>query len=410
MKKLKKAVILLFGMFLFVGPNFKDVRCVKKFNNNYFAESKSMSGTAGSDSNCDYKHSLKNQMYNYFNNLYDYSPKNFYGTCGYVSLSQVLAYFDNFYDGRIIESQFNSYKNKQSSYLLDSELVSPGVERGDYNNQYGSFSSTVISTCSFDYQYQLVKKYKEHLDSKKANENTTITYDNSLCASQAAELVNNCLTYKPNKVTTYMEDSKSQKEYYDMTKNAIDQGYPVILNIGKKKTGGGWNSGHAVVAYDYLNNNIYANFGWDKADTHKPITYYGHDIVVGILIIEYGSNAGSKLNYQIGDNKIDYLSFYNRAVLNPSKYSDSNGYPTFVWKHSSDSSEYFDVEIGAIQTGGSFYKLISGTTSYNRFILSYQAMQYLYGAAQSGIGIYISIKRYEKNGIVKYNYVTSCFY
>lgn len=207
-----------------------------------------------------------------------------------------------------------------------------------------------------------------------------------------------------------MEDSKSQKEYYDMTKNAIDQGYPVILNIGKKKTGGGWNSGHAVVAYDYFNNNIYANFGWDKADTHKLITYYGHDIVVGILIIEYGSNAGSKLNYQIGDNKIDYLSFYNRAVLNPSKYSDSNGYPTFVWKHSSDSSEYFDVEIGAIQTGGSFYKLISGTTSYNRFILSYQAMQYLYGAAQSGIGIYISVKRYEKNGIVKYNYVTSCFY
>lgn len=63
---------------------------------------------------------------------------------------------------------------------------------------------------------------------------------------------------------------------------------------------------------------------------------------------------------------------------------------------SSDSSEFFDVDIGAIQTSGSFYKLIS----YNRFILSYYAMQYLYRTSQSEIGIYISMRRVELLNII----------
>lgn len=66
------------------------------------------------------------------------------------------------------------------------------------------------------------------------------------------------------------------------------------------------------------------------------------------------------------------------------------------FEYSSDSNEFFDVDIGVIQTGGSFYKLIS----YNRFILSYYAMKYLYRTAQSEIGIYISMRRLELLNII----------
>ena len=140
------------------------------------------------------------------------------------------------------------------------------------------------------------------------------------------------------------------------------------------------------------------------------MTYNNYNYIYGLLVLEFGAGTDSKLNYQINGNKIDYLSYYNRAILNPSKYSSSNGNPTFIWKHSSDSTEYFDVEIGTIKTDNSLSSLISGTTSFNRFILSYKAQQYLYAYAQTGKGIYITIKRYEKAGLIKYNPTTSYFY
>lgn len=403
---LKRMAALSSVLFLFVGPNLKEVKCIEDVDKPILTESKSMSGNAGNDDECDYTHTLRKQMYNYFYNLYDYSPENYYGTCGYVSLTQVLSYYDNFYDDRIIEKEYNKYKNNQSSYLLDSELVSPGVTRGEYKNQYGSFSDTVTATCSFDYQYELVRRYKNYQSSRSINKYRSIVYNNSLPVENAAEIVNNCLTYKPSKVTLYSSDELTQNEYSIKIKNAIDDGKPVIVNIKNTSS----DSGHAVVAYDYTSSNIYANFGWNNYETHKPLTYNNYNKIIGILILEFNSHDGSISNYEIEGNKIDYLSFYNRAVLNPTKYQSSNGYPTFVWKHSTDNSEYFDVKIGVLQTDGQLNELISGTTSYNRFILSYQATQYLYGAAQTGKGIYISIKRYEKNGLVKYNFVTSYFY
>ena len=408
----KRALLIFMYFLLFIGPNLKNLKCSEECSKTIRIESKSMSSTAGSDDDCDYTHSLRNQMYNYFYHMYDYSPSNYYGTCGYVSLIQVLSYYDNFYDDRIIENTYNNFKKNQSSYLLDSELISPGVAKGDYKNQYGSLAGTVTATCSFDYQYELIRRYKKYLDSKEGNENNTVTYDNSLNASQALELVNNCLTYKPKSYLYYRYEDLEQNELKTKIKDNIDKGFPVIVNIvkGKKLNNGSWESGHAVVAYDYLNNNIYANFGWNESETHKPLTYQSYDKISSILVLEFGAGTDSKLNYQINGNKIDYLSYYNRAILNPSKYSSSNGNPTFIWKHSSDSTEYFDVEIGTIKTDNSLSSLISGTTSFNRFILSYKAQQYLYAYAQAGKGIYITIKRYEKAGLIKYNPTTSYFY
>ena len=251
---------------LFIGPNLKNLKCSEECSKTIRIESKSMSSTAGSDDDCDYTHSLRNQMYNYFYHMYDYSPSNYYGTCGYVSLIQVLSYYDNFYDDRIIENTYNNFKKNQSSYLLDSELISPGVAKGDYKNQYGSLAGTVTATCSFDYQYELIRRYKEYLASKDSNKNTIITYSNSLGAYQALELVNNCLNYKPKNYSFYQYKDLQQNEYLIKIKSSIDKGFPVIVNIGKiSNENNNINDGHAVVAYDYLNNNIYANFGWNES-------------------------------------------------------------------------------------------------------------------------------------------------
>ena len=96
--------------------------------------------------------------------------------------------------------------------------------------------------------------------------------------------------------------------------------------------------------------------------------------------------------------------------MDPTLYSKSSGWPTLIWKHLSDSSEYFDVEIGIINNDGTLSTMINGTTSYNRFVLSEQATFYLYEYAQSGKGIFASLKRYEGYGSINYNTVISYFY
>ena len=42
----------------------------------------------------------------YFSNLYNYSPMNSHGSCGYVSLAQYLSYYDTFYNDNIIPESY----------------------------------------------------------------------------------------------------------------------------------------------------------------------------------------------------------------------------------------------------------------------------------------------------------------
>lgn len=72
-------------------------------------------------------------MITYFKNLSDYSPKNSYGSCGYVSLIQYLSYFDTFYNDNIIPEKFE--KNYDGNDWDDAILKSPGVLRQDYPEQ-----------------------------------------------------------------------------------------------------------------------------------------------------------------------------------------------------------------------------------------------------------------------------------
>lgn len=115
------------------------------------------------------------------------------------------------------------------------------------------------------------------------------------------------------------------------------------------------------------------------------------------------SPTETNTNYVIGEKKYGKLSFFNCAVMNPSEYTNQNGLATFVWKHSDDTSEYFDIEIGILTTNGTLQMMINGTTSYNRFELSDSATNYLYAYASSSSAIYLSLKRYENYGFVKYD-------
>ena len=46
-------------------------------------------------------------MVNYFSNLNTFSPSNKGGSCGFVSLAQVLSYYDTFYNDSIIPEQYD---------------------------------------------------------------------------------------------------------------------------------------------------------------------------------------------------------------------------------------------------------------------------------------------------------------
>lgn len=201
----------------------------------------SMSGIAGTDSDCDYKQTLRTKQFNYFKNLTEYSPYNRFGTCSFVSLIQVLSYWDNFYDDNIIEEKYDRKAENQSPYLLDSELISPGVEKGNYQNTYATIQDTVLNTCSWDYQYELIRRYNKYDATTKSNEDNSVEYKDGFPAIKIQEVTDNCLPIKPKSV--FAKSGLTQQEYRLLTKKYIDNGIPVILNIMTAEN----TNAHAVV-------------------------------------------------------------------------------------------------------------------------------------------------------------------
>lgn len=234
---------IFLSLLLFMNPNLKSISAIQEETN--ITPHESMSSSAGNDSDCDYKQTLRTKQYNYFKNLSKYSPFNKYGTCGFVSLIQVLSYYDNFYDDNIIEEKYDKKEDNQSSFLLDSELISPGVEKGDYGNTYPTIQDTVLNTCSTDYQYELIRRYNKYYSTSDKHKDESTEYQTSFGVSQISEVVNNCLSVKPKSI--FAKDDLTQEEYRSLTKSYIDKGIPVILNITTSKN----TNHHAVVAYDY---------------------------------------------------------------------------------------------------------------------------------------------------------------
>lgn len=257
----------------------------------------------------------------YFSRLSAYSPSNDNGTCSYVSLIQLLSYYDTEFCDEIIPEAYDyASSNLDVSMYYDMLTSSPGVIREDYETvgitrmeRDGIYDATydqyIEYSKSYNFQSYLISKYTEY--EKLYNdyqEETNIcsidinNYQNLLDYVYGDNMVSADVLFFDNPSVAYSEEK--QLEFENYIKSNIDSGKPVVVHIASEiysYEGELKRVGHAVVAYDYDDDGIiYSNYGYGHSDTHS-----------NLLSSFYCEEAGRNLNYEkiIGAMTLEFEGF-----------------------------------------------------------------------------------------------------
>ena len=363
---------------------------IEKYEERLPSEDYSMSGVIGEDFNVDYKATKRAKLQYFFSNLDENSPNNFGGTCGFVSLIQVLCYYDTFRNDDIIPEKYESHPSIDSR-IDDRSAPTPGVRKYVENLEtYGTYQNWAKQRKDVDFQAYVMDKWNSYNLSK----NDDWFYAHTIKADKVPTLIENCLPVKGNGETSL---HLGQEHYEKWIKGKIDKGQPVIVNIKGERSDGEM-SYHAVVAYDYDDENIYANYGWSSAFTHIPLLSYEYTEVYDASVMDFDKENPSKNNFVFDDKNYDISHYMMRAVF---------GKEGIYWKHLHEDGDYYDIDIGVIDQYGYSESLVSGRTSYNCLRLSENASKSLLSALT--YEIYVTIKGYALLGKIEYAAFTTIY-
>ncbi len=112
-----------------------------------------------------YEHGFK--MNDYFSHLSRYSSYNIKGSCGYVSLLQLLSYVDTFVNDDIIPEVYEK-QNTESVTFNETKKQSPGLISFDIKNNQ-SIYDFANKHYKEDFQAYLIKKMNEIKNIKPSN-------------------------------------------------------------------------------------------------------------------------------------------------------------------------------------------------------------------------------------------------
>ena len=256
---------------------------------------------------------LSMDMYTYFKNLYDYSPQNYEGSCGYVSLIQLLSYYDTFYNDEIISSNYDDgFVGTNYNTALS---TSPGVKRIDYTGDKEDGLS-LYQICQkyedVDLQMRLINLVNAYKKDEEGNPDDT-NYQDGMSMSDIGLAIDilNAENEDVDLVFEYEtfseEDTSIQTKQYiqSYVVEKLQAGIPVILHVFYYD-GEGKPCRHSIVAYKYnTDGSITTNFGLLRNDTEYTMRPFSdtpsHKIfAVGYIDSEEITHTHSN-NYKINN-------------------------------------------------------------------------------------------------------------
>lgn len=284
---------------------------------------------SASASSVNYTPSTSFNTTNYFTNLKKYSPINNIGSCGYVSLIQLMSFYDTFYNDLVIPEQYE-YKTMDATNEAQAKAQSPGV--------LGEYWSSTSATSYFEYSnstlnYNLQSRLTV-IDNIIDGTNNSANFQYSIGAWTYQNVLNSFYG-NTTTVTVIKTENKTQSQYIQTIKSSIDNGDPVVVHINNGGNGGG----HSVVAYDYDESGIYAHYGWGgSSSTYKLFSNYNN--IYFIAQLDYsslkhahsnnyiingkgfcGCNLSDEIKLSSGGNKLTPPTLYWMEDL----YNPSNG-------------------------------------------------------------------------------------
>ena len=302
-------------------------------------------------------YSYQLNMANYFSNLYVNSPKNKKGSCSFVSLAQVLSYYDTFYNDNIILEQYDKCDSLTS---LNVNASSPGTRRDDSLTPY-SESISIFSFANSHYNdlfdCKLMVDFNTFVN-PAGNSNNLLEFTSSIGAHGKYMMIDNYNQYNvftpvnsENLSSYYFEywdivnEASNDEDFYpedhetllsllttysdnliDSVYDIIGEGIPVILGVCSdiyfyydelNNIKYNFADRHSVVAYEraMIDNKraIYCNFGWELSDVHRTIDSFGY--VYHYIPVEYNGNHYHSNNYIIDNVQYCGCSYHTHNLV-----------------------------------------------------------------------------------------------
>lgn len=334
-------------------------------------------------------------MVTYFENLDTYFPENSVGSCGFVSLIQAMSYYDTFYSDNVIPEVYDRH-NTSATTLNEAESSSPGVlHESFYDYNYSNYHDFCHATQSNNFQSLLTVLHNINLSTDNQTD-----FHYSIGAWDYDNVFD----------SFYGESSGIYvTEYYDLTqslyeqaiKSIIDSGNPAIVHISKNDPSTNDVIAHSVVAYDYDDDHIYANFGYGVGSTHIPLIGGSYEYSE----IYYAASLNfSSIGHTHSNNYVAYNYEYCGCNLSDKIYvyyggNWSNIPPTLQWmKNVNDPGESYIISLRNSPNGTN---IESFEASNNQTTLSFSIWKNVLEHCTNTI--YISLQRIPCSFAVTYN-------
>lgn len=241
-------------------------------------------------------------MKNYFYNLRRNYGYNQMGSCGYVALGMMLTYYDSYWNDDIVPEQYDA-----NAYLSDLDAYSYSISPG--SNE--TILSNVNNLTKEKYTELLINNSYSSLHAKLVSIGKNLGYGLGLTIDQLNNVLDSYLQdnqqisvddWTINEYGNINYKSKVPGQnitYSDMmlgdVKDYLKLDIPVLVAISGS-------SGHAVLAYDYDEENdiVYAKFGWYDYNFHSDIFSNGYQYIMGYLTMGPRRSHSHSNNYIVG--------------------------------------------------------------------------------------------------------------
>ena len=202
---------------------------------------------------------------------------NVHNNCSYISITNLLMYYDTFYSDDIVSTKYNELSAEfigNNDSIIYGNYFSPGII-DDYNALNKKSWTDYFDYYTDNKENNIIGELLSIADNKnyidfKNNEDKLGLY-NVEALEVIKEFANKNNIFGKDYYFNYVDvrsqfGGNSEEEVKDFIIENINKNYPVVIDIGKK----GKRIGHSAIAYDVdSNNNIYYNsFSLTPNSTH----------------------------------------------------------------------------------------------------------------------------------------------
>lgn len=252
---------------------------------------------------------------NYFRNLTNF-PQNWFGECGIIALSELLSYYDTFYNDDFIPNNLtygaryyvektNETRSSESSdYDLDrieNEPLARTVTTSYRNTDFYSFENwSSMPGTTYAMRDYIFDNYKHTFIGIGWPDGGYPMLDGELKSTLNDYMKSNC-----NHLIDKTEFKSGNLMYtHQRPKEYISEGLPTLLVLQSYDSSLGSGKSHVVVSYGYNGDKFLCHFGWWPGSTSSTEVVLNSATIYGYFTIKYNGEHKHSSNVSMSNGNV----------------------------------------------------------------------------------------------------------